>query len=391
MPRPFPVDPTLTAIAIGYRNPAHTLIGRRALPPLNVLNEAFKYSEFPLAEGFTLPETRVGRKSQPNQVEFTVTEKDCSVDDFGLDDAIPYSDIQAAARARAEKRSIFDPRTSAVEGLTNLIELAREVRAAAIVQNAANYAADKKIALAGTDKFSDYVNSDPYGVIDAAFDATLVYRPNTMIMGQTVWSTLKKHPKLIKAVKGGLTDEGAITRAQFAELFEIKPENLLIGEALLNTAKKGQDVVLSRVWGNSIELALSRSQQADEQRPDDHLRLHRRARRPGLRLDRGQGHRHRGRRARARRRAGQGARGRQGRRLPNPDAGLIGRRPQPLEPLTGGRAWRPGRRRPRRTRPRPRPRPKRKPRPRPRPNRKRRRARPPRKRPRRRRPAARSR
>ena len=254
MPRPFPVDPTLTAIAIGYRNPAHTLIGRRALPPLNVLNEAFKYTEFPLAEGFTVPETRVGRKSQPNQVEFTVEEKDSSTDDYGLDDAIPNSDVEAARRARAEKRSIFDPVTSAVEGLTNLIELAREIRAAAVVQNAANYAADKKIALAGTDKFSDYVNSDPYGVIDAGFDGTLVYRPNTMIMGQTVWSTLKKHPKLIKAVKGGLTDEGAITRTQFAELFEIKPENLLIGEALLNTANKGQAVALSRVWGNSIEL-----------------------------------------------------------------------------------------------------------------------------------------
>ena len=155
--RPFPIDATLTAIAIGYRNPAHTLIGRRVLPPLNVLNESFKYSVFPLADGFTVPETRVGRKSQPNQVEFTVEELDSSVDDFGLDDAIPYSDVEAARQARAEKRSIFDPRTSAVEGLTNLIELAREVRAAAIVQNAANYAADKKIALAGTDKFSDYV------------------------------------------------------------------------------------------------------------------------------------------------------------------------------------------------------------------------------------------
>lgn len=254
MNRPFPIDPTLTAIAIGYRNPAHTLIAKRALPPLPVLQESFKWSEYPLAEGFTVPDTKVGRKSRPNQVEFTVTEKDASVEDYGLDDPIPYSDIQAAARARAEKRSTFDPRASAVEGLTNIIELDREVRVAATVQDANNFAADKKIALVGTDKFSDAANSDPYGVIDDGFNKTLVYRPNTIVMGHSVWTVLKRHPRLIKAVKGGLTEDGAITRQQFADLFEIKPENLLIGEALLNTAKKGQNPVLSRVWGNSIEL-----------------------------------------------------------------------------------------------------------------------------------------
>ncbi len=254
MNRPFPIDPTLTAIAIGYRNPAHTLIARRALPPLSVLQESFKWSEYPLAEGFSVPNTKVGRKSRPNQVEFTVTEKDASVEDYGLDDPIPYSDIQAAARARAEKRSTFDPRASAVEGLTNIIELDREVRVAATVQDANNFAADKKIALVGTDKFSDAANSDPYGVIDDGFNKTLVYRPNTIVMGHSVWTVLKRHPRLIKAVKGGLTEDGAITRQQFADLFEIKSENLLIGEALLNTAKKGQNPVLSRVWGNSIEL-----------------------------------------------------------------------------------------------------------------------------------------
>ncbi|OKP69624.1 capsid protein [Ensifer adhaerens] len=264
--RPFPIDATLTAIAIGYRNPAHTLIGRRVLPAVPVLSEQFKWSEFPLDEGFSVPELRVGRKGRVNQVEFSVTERDASVDDFGLDDALPQSDIDAAARARAEKRSTYDPRGAAVEGLTNLIELGREVRAAALVQNPANYAADKSIVLSGASQFSD-PNSDPYGVIDQALDSTLVYRPNTISMGQAAWSKIKKHPRLIKAVKGGLTDEGAITRAQFAELFELKPENILVGEALLNTSRKGQSPTLSRVWGKSIQLTYI---DPSKQRSDDY-------------------------------------------------------------------------------------------------------------------------
>ncbi len=256
MNRPFPTDPTLTAIAVGYRNPAHTLIGRRALPPLPVLSESFKWSKFPLGERFTLPKTEVGRKGRVNQVEFTAEEEDASVKDYGLDDAIPYSDIKEAARARQEKRSRFDPRAAATEGLTDLIELDREIRAASVVQDAANYAADKKVALAAADQFDNYgsASSDPYGVIDEGMDKTLVYRPNHIVMGQPVWSKLKRHPRLIKAVKGGLTDEGAITKAQFADLFEIDPENVLIGAAFVNAAKKGKEVSLSRVWGKSIQL-----------------------------------------------------------------------------------------------------------------------------------------
>jgi hypothetical protein len=254
MKRPFPISPTMTAISIAYRNPAHTLIGRRALPPLPVLAEQFKWNEYPVGEGFTVPDTKVGRKGQVNQVEFTVIERDGSVEDHGLDDPIPHSDIKAAAQARAEKRSTYDPRNAAVEGLTNLIELGREVRAAAVVQNPANYSVDRKVALVGNARFSDYANSDPYGVIDEGFSKTLVYRPNTIVMGQPVWAKIKRHPRLIKAVKGGMTEDGAITKQQFADLFEISLENLLIGEAMLNVAKKGQDPTLTRVWGKSIQL-----------------------------------------------------------------------------------------------------------------------------------------
>lgn len=253
MKRPFPISATLTAIAIGYRNSAAMLIAARVLPALAVQSETFKWSEYPLAEGFTLPSSKVGRKGRVNQVEFTMTEREASVEDYGFDDAIPYSDIQEAERQRAENRSLFDPRAAATEYLANLLGLDREVRVAAVVQDPNNFDADKKIVLSGTDKFSD-PTSDPYGIIDDAFNKTLVYRPNTISMGMAVWTKLKRHPRLIKAVKGGLTDEGSISRAQFAELFELKPENILVGEALLNTARKGQSAILSRVWGKSMQL-----------------------------------------------------------------------------------------------------------------------------------------
>ncbi|KAB2857319.1 MAG: capsid protein, partial [Bauldia sp.] len=262
--RPFPTSATLTAIAIAYQNPDAALIHTRALPAIPVLSEKFTWQEFPLAQSFTVPELEVGRRGRVGRIEFKAEERDSSTKDYGQDSEIPYSDIREAAAARAAKLTTYDPRAAATAQLTNLVKLGREVRCAQVVQNPANYSADRKIVLANAnDKFSKYDTSDPFGVISEGFDKTLVYRPNHIIMGQPVWSKIRGHPRLIKAVKGGLTEDGAITKAQFAELFEIPVENLLIGQAQVNLAKRGHDPLLARVWGKSIQLLyLDRSKQA---------------------------------------------------------------------------------------------------------------------------------
>ncbi|MFV9531212.1 hypothetical protein ACNUIM_32135 [Pseudomonas aeruginosa] len=66
---PFPIDPELTAIAIAYRN--GRMIADEVLPRVPVGKQEFKYWKYDLAQGFTVPETLVGRKSKPNEVEFT--------------------------------------------------------------------------------------------------------------------------------------------------------------------------------------------------------------------------------------------------------------------------------------------------------------------------------
>ena len=248
--RPFTVNPVLTAVAVGYANPAQTLIADRVLPRVPVGSESFKWTEYPLAEGFSVPETRVGRTGQPARMEFTGLERDGSTEDHGLDDMIPMSDINEANRQRAAGLSTYDPRARAVEGLTNAIQLAREIRAAALIHNAANYSTGRKVTLSGTSQLSDYTNSTPIDVLMAAIDGTLVFRANTLVMGQAVWAKLRSHPHLVNAVRGNLTTKGIISREELAQLLEIK--QVLVGESFVNSAKKGQDVSLSRVWGKHI-------------------------------------------------------------------------------------------------------------------------------------------
>jgi hypothetical protein len=247
---PFPVDQQRTAIAVAYRN--KSFIADGVLPRVPVSTEEFKYMEYPIEESFALPDTHVGRKGKPNEIELSATEQTASTDDYGLEDAIPQKDIDNAPKG-------YDPIDRSTEQLADYILLDREVRTANMVQNAANYPAGNKVQLAGTDQFSDYVNSDPLGVITAGLDSCLV-RPNIMTLGRSIATTLAMHPQIVKAIHGNSGDAGIVTRQALANLFEL--EEVLVGESYLNTAKKGQAASLARVWGNHISL-IHRNKMAD--------------------------------------------------------------------------------------------------------------------------------
>jgi hypothetical protein len=253
--RPFVVDPVLTAIAIGYSNPASFYIADQAMPRTPVSAENFKWTEYPIEESFNVPDGRVGRLGRVRQLEFGGIERASAVEDFGFDAPVPNSDIGAAARARDAGLGNFDPEGLAVMRITDTLLNIREVRVANIVHNPANYAIGRKRQLSGTSQFSDYANSDPVGVIKAGMDATLVKRPNTMILGRAAWSKLSSHPKIVNAVKGNVTSAGVVTLDQVRELFAGEGlTRVLVGDAWYNTARPGQAVSLARAWGNHLAL-----------------------------------------------------------------------------------------------------------------------------------------
>lgn len=266
MARPFPVSAVLTAIAVGFHNTSSVRIADQVLPRQNVSGEKFKWTEYPISEAFNTPDARVGRKGRVQQLEFSGTEKESAVEDFGFDAPIPYSDIEAAANARNLGLSAIDPETHAVQMITDTLENCREARVAALIHNSATYAADKRVTLSGTSQFSDYANSDPISVIKTGMEATLVYTPNTMVMGRAVWSRLSSHPKIVNAVKGGTQTSGLISREQFLELFSGEGiQNILIGDAMINTAKPGQAPALQRAWGKHIAMLHLNSMASIEQ------------------------------------------------------------------------------------------------------------------------------
>lgn len=251
---PFPVEPQMTAIAVAYRN--EEFIADRVFPRVPVGVKTFKYLKYTLADRFTIPDTKVGRKGAPNEVEFSATEVEASCLDYGLDDPVPQDDIDQAPAG-------YDPLGNAVEGVMELVLLDREKRAADLAFDATQYAAANKVQLAGNDQWSStHADSDPLADILTGLDACIM-RPNIMVIGRAGWTKLSTHSMIAKAIfKAGAT-AGIATRQQVADLFEL--EEIIVGQSWVNTAKKGQAMTKARVWGKHCAL-LRRDRNANTRR-----------------------------------------------------------------------------------------------------------------------------
>jgi len=233
---PFPIDPVLTAIAIAYRN--GRMIADEVLPRVPVGKQEFKYWKHSLAEGFTVPKTRVGRTSQTNRVEFSASEETASTEDHGLESPVPQNDIDNAP-------ANHDPLGVAAEQTTNLIILDRELRTSELVFNADSYSPDNVQSLAGPDQWDD-PDSRPAHMIGDALDA-VVMRPNIGILGRRTSTILRRHPSIVRAYNGTMGADGLVPLQFLAELLEL--EAIFVGEARFNIRRPGQNPILHRVWG----------------------------------------------------------------------------------------------------------------------------------------------
>ena len=241
MNKPFPVDPVYSGISLAYKNTSY--IADQVLPRVKVGRSSFKYRKFDKGQYLTVPDTLVGRKGIPNQIELGFTEQDASVISHALDQVVPLEDIVDAPEG-------YDPQKKAVEFLTEMILLDRECRVANLVFDAATYAAGSKVTLAGNDQFSA-ANSNPIGVIKTGLDACWM-RPNVMVLGREVFSVLSTHPSIVQALYPLSGGNGIVTAKQIADLFDV--EQVLVGNAWVNGAKRGATPVLQRAWGKHIAL-----------------------------------------------------------------------------------------------------------------------------------------
>jgi len=258
---PFTLHAAATAVAVAF--PQGNLVADQVLNRVPTDGQKFSYNVYNKADGFTVPDTEVGRKGKPNEVEFGSSELTESTVDQALDAPVPKADVDNYEAARRNgATTLIDPRLRATRGVTQCLLTRREKRVADLVMNINSYGVDNRIVLSGTSQFSDYDNSDPDAVISEVLDG-LFMRPTHFVMGRAVWSKLRRHPKICAAIYKNGTNAGKVSLEQFAEHFEMA--NLpIIGEGWLNVAPKGQPVNMQRIWGKDM-LAFYQDMNADPQ------------------------------------------------------------------------------------------------------------------------------
>ncbi len=235
-------DGRLTNIAVQYQNPEY--IGDLVIPPTSVPKITGKYKVYDKDERFTVPDTKVGRKGLPGEVEWKVTEGTFTCLDHALEEFVGTDEIDNA-------EAPIQPLSDATEFVTNLLMMAREKRIADAVFLAANYATANKNDEAGNWATLSY---DVMTRLEAGIDACFM-PPNVMAMGIETWRKVSRNATVLAAVKGTLAPQQikngtatapAVNQKELADYLGL--DAVLVGRARINTAVEGQTASYARVW-----------------------------------------------------------------------------------------------------------------------------------------------
>ena len=190
---------------------------------------------------FTVHETKVGRTSRVNRIEFSAERAASFVEDYGLDVPVPGYDQDNAPKN-------YDPKGRAVEGATNLILLDREIRVAELFRNPANYAYKQTLS-AGS--YIDDPNSHPVELILEA-KKDMIAGADSLVLGMDVWTKLRLHPRVVAACQGNSGTSGVASRERLADLLEVY--EIIVGNSKHNVNKRGQSPQIVPTWAGFMGL-----------------------------------------------------------------------------------------------------------------------------------------
>ena len=156
---------------------------------------------------------------------------------------IPNDDIDNAP-------ANYNPKNHAVEGITDLVLLAREVRVARLYSDKSNYGTHQALSASGQKRLDD-PDLDILPFLLEMLDTPLM-RPNAFTMSHNVARAIRTNKRMIKAYNGSLGDEGLVPWEFIKEALEL--EKILVGTSRVNTAKKGKVMQLQRAWQDTLAM-----------------------------------------------------------------------------------------------------------------------------------------
>lgn len=232
------VDPVLTNLSRGYSNAS--FVGSALFPEVEVEKEGGKIPQFN-KEAFKIYNTERAIRGNSNRIS--------PEGRSSISYALTEHDLEYPIDYREMSEDILPLEMHATTVVSEGLSLRKEKMQATLAQDLANYPSGSKVTLSGSDQFT-HASSDPFAIVDSAIEAVrakIAKRPNVMLLGPTVFKSLKNHAKVLDRIK--YTMKGVVTLDILSQLFNI--ENLFVGDAVFASDSDA----FSDIWSDNVILA----------------------------------------------------------------------------------------------------------------------------------------
>lgn len=239
------IDPILSTHARGYRN--MEFIGHLLFPRVSIPNRSMRVIKFG-KEAFRKMNTRRAPGADKKRVQYGFASDPVALLQDALEGVVPIEHQEEASSVPG-----VDLGKGAVNMVMDIIDLGHEFEAGQLARNAANYDANHKLALTGSDRWSSDT-SDPAGDVAAAQEAirrSIGRYANTLTLGPTAKAALKRHPKVKEQFK--YTGRESVTDEMLAAFFDVK--RVLVGKAVWLPENAADEALASDVWGDDAILS----------------------------------------------------------------------------------------------------------------------------------------
>ncbi len=239
------VDPLLSNVSSMYL--PSECIADKLLPGLKFSQYTGKLASYGKAH-LRIENTVIGGKGKYRQVESIVRNTSSfEIEGHGLSGVLSKHDYKNVIEP-------FDAEKDETVGLTTILMLEKEKGLADSLSSTSIMS--QNTTLSGTSQFSDHVNSNPMGIVNAGKKAIRDGSGavcNTMILEYNVAEVLRYHPMLLDLLGFKHARPGGLSDQELAKAFNVS--KVFVPNAMYNSAKEGQTDVMAPVWGKHIVLA----------------------------------------------------------------------------------------------------------------------------------------
>lgn len=220
------IDRPLTDVSVAYQQDDRAFIAGRVFPTVGVGHKSNTYRTYPRGSWFRSTMAKRAPGAESAGTGWTM-----STDSYLCDRWALHKDIDDETRGNADPDVNLD--RDATLFLSQQLLLLKEIEWITAFFTSGVW----------TDETSPTTwttagGGDPIGDIRATImrrHQSTGYRPNTLVMGPTVWNVLQDHPDIIARISTAVT--GIATLALIAQLFEV--DNVYVAHGVQNTAVEG--------------------------------------------------------------------------------------------------------------------------------------------------------